>query len=86
MTDYIHLALPKPMIEIIDSRAKQQYLKRSDVARQYLMRSLVDDTVCELRKRKYSIRKIAEELELPTVRVYEALRRTGIDEGVYPDE
>ncbi len=68
-----------------DARARQQYLKRSDVARQYLMRSLIDETVAGLRKRDYSKRKIAEELDVPTIRVYDALKRTGIDEELYTE-
>ena len=63
---------------LTDSRKKEKGIEKT--LRRY------DDTACELRKRKYSIRKIAEELDIPTVRVYEALKRTGVDEEVYPDE
>lgn len=85
MTEYLHLSLPKPALEEIDAKAKRQYLTRSAVARQYLMQALLDDTVVRLRRRGYSIRKIAEELEVPTIRIYEALRRTEIDEELYPE-
>lgn len=49
------------------------------------MRSLIDETVAGLRKRDYSKRKIAEELDVPTIRVYDALKRTGIDEELYTE-
>lgn len=86
MTEYVHIALPKNVAEVIDARAKQDYLTRSDVARQYLMRALIDESVVSLRKRKYSIRAIAEALNVPTIKVYDALARTQIDEQLYPDD
>jgi len=86
MTEYVHIALPKSVAEIIDARARQEYLTRSDVARQYIMRSLIDDTVVTLRRRHYSIRKIAEEINAPTIRVYEALKRTSIDDELYQQD
>lgn len=86
MGNYLHLSLPQPALEEIDAKAKQQYLTRAAVARQYLLRALLDDTVASLRRRRYSVSKIAELLEVPAIRVYEALKRTQIDEEVYPDE
>ncbi|MBI4360961.1 hypothetical protein HY572_04290 [Candidatus Micrarchaeota archaeon] len=86
MTKYIHLGLPKEAVDVLDAKAKQNYLKRVDVARQYLLKALLDETVADLRKKGYSIRKIAESLNVSTRQVLEALRNTGVDEALYGED
>ena len=61
-------------------------MKKSDVARQYLMKSLGEETVVELRKKRYSISLIGETLKMPTLDVMKILDKTGTEAQLYPDD
>ncbi|MBI5036619.1 hypothetical protein HZC09_04720 [Candidatus Micrarchaeota archaeon] len=50
------------------------------------MKSLIAETVMELRKRGHSISSIADALKISTLRVMEVLRETGVDEGLYAED
>ncbi len=86
MGEYIHLGLSKEVMEIIDSKAKQNYLNRAEVARQYLMKSLVKESITELRQKGYSISSISEALGITSRQVLETLKDNGVDEELYPDD
>jgi len=85
MAKYIHLSLPDRIAQVIESKARMQYISKADVARQFLMNALIDESVAEMRKKGYAISKIAQALDVPTVSVMESLRKTGADEEIYPE-
>lgn len=76
----INVTLPNEVVDYIDEKAKNMYISRATVARQFLMEHIEEQKVVETRKKGFSIRKVAEITQVRYDRVLDILRRSGIEE------
>ncbi|HLC69300.1 MAG TPA: hypothetical protein VJH24_05665 [Candidatus Bilamarchaeaceae archaeon] len=76
----VNVTLPAEVVNYIDEKAQKLYISRSTVARQLVMEHVEEEKVVHLRKKGFSIRKIAELTSIRYDRVLRIIGQTGVDE------
>ena len=78
----VNVILPKEVVHYLDEKADDQYTTRATVAKQFLLEHVEEKKVTELRRKGFSIRKIAEVTGIRYDKILEIIRITRIDEDV----
>ena len=76
----INVTLPTEVVEYLDEKAKNKYISRATIARQFLMEHIEEEKVIETRRKGFSIRKVAEITGVRYDRVLDILRQSGIED------
>lgn len=78
----VNVTLPAEFVSYLDEKATDNYTSRATVAKQYLIEHIEEKKVIELRRKGFSIRKIADVTDIRYDKVLAILHTTRADEDM----
>ncbi len=69
----INVTLPDLIANYLKRKSKEEYLPISAIARRYIAKGVTEELIIEYYRSGYSISRIAENIDVPIVRVMEVL-------------